>query len=211
MEQCFQRFHAGEDVRPVTSALASFYHLFQVYYKVRQLFYYKVRRLLKRATLQCIFQTGNFVSAFTRNQAFFRQSIMQFVNLIQLSWTLLRLKQIISRKVITKCFRASQTCLVAFKINSYCYNERFWQLYISVLYNERKSRKDRSSTFIYYMLYSVNSSVRLPVHKNIAKYLTISKNNIILILTTNETQLIPARKLQLLMLINMFPQKRELH
>ena len=34
----FQRFHAGEDVRPVTSALASFYHLFQVYYKVRQLF-----------------------------------------------------------------------------------------------------------------------------------------------------------------------------
>ena len=32
----FQRFHAGEDVRPVTSALASFYHLFQVYYKVRQ-------------------------------------------------------------------------------------------------------------------------------------------------------------------------------
>ena len=32
----FQRFLAGEDVRPVTSALASFYHLFQVYYKVRQ-------------------------------------------------------------------------------------------------------------------------------------------------------------------------------
>ena len=32
----FQRFHAGEDVRPVTSALTSFYHLFQVYYKVRQ-------------------------------------------------------------------------------------------------------------------------------------------------------------------------------
>ena len=32
----FQRFHAGEDVRPVTSALPSFYHLFQVYYKVRQ-------------------------------------------------------------------------------------------------------------------------------------------------------------------------------
>ena len=32
----FQRFHAGEDVRPVTSALASFYYLFQVYYKVRQ-------------------------------------------------------------------------------------------------------------------------------------------------------------------------------
>ena len=32
----FQRFHAGEDVRPVTSALASFYHLFQLYYKVRQ-------------------------------------------------------------------------------------------------------------------------------------------------------------------------------
>ena len=25
----FQRFHAGEDVRPVTSPLASFYHLFQ--------------------------------------------------------------------------------------------------------------------------------------------------------------------------------------
>ena len=47
----FQRFHAAEDVRPVTSALASFYHLFQVYYKVRQVllqsatasFYYKVR------------------------------------------------------------------------------------------------------------------------------------------------------------------------
>ena len=57
-------------------------HLFQVYYKVRQLFYYKVRRLLKSATLQCIFQTGNFVSAFTTNYAFFRQSIMQFVNLI---------------------------------------------------------------------------------------------------------------------------------
>ena len=32
----FQRFHAAKDVRPVTSALASFYHLFQVYYKVRQ-------------------------------------------------------------------------------------------------------------------------------------------------------------------------------
>ena len=57
-------------------------HLFQVYYKVRQLFYYKVRRLLESATLQCIFQTGNFVSAFTTNYAFFRQSIMQFVNLI---------------------------------------------------------------------------------------------------------------------------------
>ena len=55
----FQRFHAGEDVRPVTSALASFYHLFQVYYKVRQLFllqsatgitkcddYYKVRQYM---------------------------------------------------------------------------------------------------------------------------------------------------------------------
>ena len=27
----FQRFYAGEDVRPVTSALARFYHLFQVY------------------------------------------------------------------------------------------------------------------------------------------------------------------------------------
>ena len=52
----FQRFHAGEDVRPVTSALASFYHLFQVYYKVRQVLlqsatgitkcddYYKVRQ-----------------------------------------------------------------------------------------------------------------------------------------------------------------------
>ena len=32
----FQRFHVGEDVRPVTSALASFYPLFQVYYKVRK-------------------------------------------------------------------------------------------------------------------------------------------------------------------------------
>ena len=49
----FQRFYAGEDVRPVTSALARFYHLFQVYYKVRQLFllqsamvcHYKVRQL----------------------------------------------------------------------------------------------------------------------------------------------------------------------
>ena len=49
----FQRFYVGEDVRPVTSALARFYHLFQVYYKVRQLFllqsamvcYYKVRQL----------------------------------------------------------------------------------------------------------------------------------------------------------------------
>ena len=52
----FQRFHAGEDVRPVTSALTSFYHLFQVYYKVRQVLlqsatgitkcddYYKVRQ-----------------------------------------------------------------------------------------------------------------------------------------------------------------------
>ena len=67
----FQRFHAGEDVRPVTSALASFYHLFQVYYKVRQVLlqsatgitkcdnfitkcdrYYKVRRLLQSATVQ---------------------------------------------------------------------------------------------------------------------------------------------------------------
>ena len=32
----FQRFHVGEDVRPITSALASFYPLFQVYYKVRK-------------------------------------------------------------------------------------------------------------------------------------------------------------------------------
>ena len=32
----FQRFYAGKDVPPVTSALARFYHLFQVYYKVRQ-------------------------------------------------------------------------------------------------------------------------------------------------------------------------------
>ena len=69
----FQRFYAGEDVRPVTSALARFYHLFQVYYKVRQVLlqsatafllqsatsvitkcdrYYKVRRLLQSATVQ---------------------------------------------------------------------------------------------------------------------------------------------------------------
>ena len=47
----FQRFYAGEDVRPVTSALARFYHLFQVYYKgatsvitkCHSFFYYKVR------------------------------------------------------------------------------------------------------------------------------------------------------------------------
>ena len=32
----FQRFYFGEDVRPVTPALARFYHLLQVYYKVRQ-------------------------------------------------------------------------------------------------------------------------------------------------------------------------------
>ena len=31
-----EQYGKGEDVRPVTSALASFYHLFQVYYKVRQ-------------------------------------------------------------------------------------------------------------------------------------------------------------------------------
>ena len=55
----FQRFYAGEDVRPVTSALARFYHLFQVYYKVRQLFllqsamvcYYKVRQLLLQSAI----------------------------------------------------------------------------------------------------------------------------------------------------------------
>ena len=66
----FQRFYAGEDVPPVTSALARFYHLFQVYYKVRQVLlqsatgitkcdnfitkcdrYYKVRRLLQSATV----------------------------------------------------------------------------------------------------------------------------------------------------------------
>ena len=69
----FQRFHAGEDKRPVTSALASFYHLFQVYYKVRQVLlqsatgitkcdnfitkydrYYKVRRLLQSATVHTV-------------------------------------------------------------------------------------------------------------------------------------------------------------
>ena len=125
------------------------------YYKVRQLFYYRVRRLLKSATPHCIFQTGNFVPAFTRNQAFLRQSIMQFVNLIQLSWTLLRLKQIISRKVITKCCRPSQTCLIAFKIQSYCYNERFWQLYISVLQNVRKWRNwGQVLNFYLYALFS---------------------------------------------------------
>ena len=32
----FQRFHAGEDVRPVMSALASFYQSISIYYKVRQ-------------------------------------------------------------------------------------------------------------------------------------------------------------------------------
>ena len=37
------------------------------YYKVRQLFYYKVRQVLQSATVLCIFQTGNFVSAFTTN------------------------------------------------------------------------------------------------------------------------------------------------
>ena len=65
----FQRFHVGEDVRPVTSALASFYHLFQVYYKVRQVLlqsatgitkcdnfittcdrYYKVRQYIRHVT-----------------------------------------------------------------------------------------------------------------------------------------------------------------
>ena len=32
----FQRFHAGEDVRSVMSALASFYQSISIYYKVRQ-------------------------------------------------------------------------------------------------------------------------------------------------------------------------------
>ena len=32
----FQKFYAGKDVPPVTSALARFHHLFQVYSKVRQ-------------------------------------------------------------------------------------------------------------------------------------------------------------------------------
>ena len=49
----FQRFHAGEDVRPVTSALASFYHLFQVYYKVRQV-------LLQSATAFFITKCDSF-------------------------------------------------------------------------------------------------------------------------------------------------------
>ena len=62
----YWKVSVGEDVRPVTSALASFYHLFQVYYKVRQVElqsatdfcitkcdrYYKVRRLLQSATVQ---------------------------------------------------------------------------------------------------------------------------------------------------------------
>ena len=61
----FQRFYAGEDVRPVTSALARFYHLFQVYYKVRQLFllqsamvcYYKVRQLfLLQSAMVCSYK-----------------------------------------------------------------------------------------------------------------------------------------------------------
>ena len=42
---------------------------------------------------------------------------------------------------------------------------------------KQKYTKHTPFTFIY-MLYSVKSSVRLPVHKNIEKYLTISKNNI---------------------------------
>ena len=39
----FQRFYAGEDVRPVTSALARFYHLFQFITKCDSFFCYKVR------------------------------------------------------------------------------------------------------------------------------------------------------------------------
>ena len=66
----FQRFHAGEDVRPVTSALASFYHLFQVYYKVRQLFllqsamvcYYKVRQLFYYKVRQVLLQSATGIT-----------------------------------------------------------------------------------------------------------------------------------------------------
>ena len=66
----FQSFHAGEDVRPVTSALASFYHLFQVYYKVRQLFllqsamvcYYKVRQLFYYKVRQVLLQSATGIT-----------------------------------------------------------------------------------------------------------------------------------------------------
>ena len=76
----FQTFYAGKDVPPVTSALARFYHLFQVYSKVRQVLlqsatgvtkcdnfitkcdrYYKVRRLLQSATIHgSCYNDGNF-------------------------------------------------------------------------------------------------------------------------------------------------------
>ena len=66
----FQRFHAGEDVRPVTSALASFYHLFQVYYKVRQMllqsatafFYYKVQQLFYYKVRQVLLQSATGIT-----------------------------------------------------------------------------------------------------------------------------------------------------
>ena len=66
----FQRFHAGEDVRPITSALASFYHLFQVYYKVRQLLllqsamvcYYKVRQLFYYKVRQVLLQSATGIT-----------------------------------------------------------------------------------------------------------------------------------------------------
>ena len=77
----FQRFHVGEDVRPVTSTLASFYHLFQLdykvrqlfllqsamvcYYKVRQLFYYKVRQVLLQSATG-ITKCDNFITKYDR-------------------------------------------------------------------------------------------------------------------------------------------------
>ena len=69
----FQRFHPGEDVRPVTSALASFYHLFQVYYKVRQVllrsatafFYYNVRWSVITKCDKCYYRVRQVLQSVT--------------------------------------------------------------------------------------------------------------------------------------------------
>ena len=79
----FQRFHAGEDVRPVTSALARFYNLFQVYYKVRQPIYYKVRQVLQSATILLQYNT---ITLFKEGSAIVRQNIRPVWGVTNLEW-----------------------------------------------------------------------------------------------------------------------------
>ena len=101
----FQRFHAGEDVRPVTLALASFYHLFQVYYKVRQV-------LLQSAT--AFFTTKCDGLLLQSATAFLLQSATSVVTKCDRYYIVrqfyYKVRQVLqSAKIITKCHSTGLT------------------------------------------------------------------------------------------------------